>query len=52
MLKSDAERILRRYAEESKAQFTEQQIECLALALLKISEQVVEEALALFRPRK
>ncbi len=51
MLRSESERILRKYMEETKAQFTEEQIQCLALALLKISEQITEEALALYRPK-
>ncbi len=51
MLKSDAERILRRTMEETKMQLTEQQIQCLSQAMLKIAQQVVEEALSLYNPK-
>jgi hypothetical protein len=52
MLKSDAEKILRRYMLETNAQFSDEQIQCLAIALLKITEDIVEEALSLYRPKK
>ncbi len=46
MLKSEAEGIFRRYMEETKAEFTEAQIECIVQSLLKIGGRMVEEALA------
>lgn len=46
MLRSEAETVLRRCMEESKAQFTEEQVQCLVAAFLKIGGRMVEEALA------
>lgn len=46
MLRSEAETVFRRCMEDTKAQFTEEQIKCLVEAVLKISGRMVEEALA------
>lgn len=46
MLKSEAERMLRRCIEETKAEFTEEQIQCLILAFLKITDRMIEEGFA------
>ena len=50
MLKSEIERVFRRCVEESKAEFTEAQIQCIVLAMNKICGRIVEEALASYRP--
>jgi hypothetical protein len=50
MLKSEAERVIRRALEETHAQFTEEQIAALCLILTKICDQSIEEALANWRP--
>ncbi|HEY9787060.1 MAG TPA: hypothetical protein V6D17_16830 [Candidatus Obscuribacterales bacterium] len=52
MLKSEAERVIRKYMEEHKAQFTEEQIAALAEICIKIASTVVEEALASYSPGK
>lgn len=49
MFKSEAEHILRRAMEETKAEFTDEQVKCLALAILKISGVLLEEATAAMR---
>lgn len=46
MLKSEAEKVLRRTIEETKAEFSEEQISCLVTAMMKICGRIVEEALA------
>jgi len=46
MYKTDAERVIRRALEEAGAKFTEEQIKALAIAITKITETTVEEALA------
>ena len=46
MLKSETEHMLRRCMEETKAEFTEEQIQFLALAMNKICSRIVEEALS------
>jgi ribosomal protein S7 len=46
MLKSEAERVVRRALEETKAEFTEEQIQALSLICTKIASQIVEEAFA------
>lgn len=46
MLKSEAEGIFRRQMEETKAEFTDEQVECIVQALMKICGRMVEEALA------
>lgn len=51
MLKSDSEKILRRIMEESKAQFSEEQIKCISQAILEIAEELIAEARELFRTR-
>ncbi|MBZ0189023.1 MAG: hypothetical protein K8F91_22450 [Candidatus Obscuribacterales bacterium] len=50
MLKSDAERIIRRSIEETGAEFTEEQIAALSQMILKIAATMVEEALSTFKP--
>ncbi|MBY0548647.1 MAG: hypothetical protein K2W95_15355 [Candidatus Obscuribacterales bacterium] len=46
MLKSETERMLRRCIEETNAQFTEEQIQCLVAAFIKITERMIEEGFA------
>ncbi len=46
MLKSETERVLRRCIEETNAEFTEQQIQCLTMAFMKICDRIVEEAIS------
>ncbi len=48
MLKSEMEKVFRRCMEESKAEFTEEQIQCIIMAMNKICGRMVEEALASF----
>lgn len=50
MLKSEAEKIFRRNMEDTNAQFSEEQIQCLVAALMKISGRIVEEALSSYKP--
>ena len=50
MLKSEAERVVRRAIEETGAEFTEEQIQALCRICTKIAATVVEEAFANFRP--
>jgi hypothetical protein len=50
MLKSDAERLVRRSLEENNAQFTDEQITALAEIVMRIAGRIVEEALASYRP--
>ncbi|MBX9670875.1 MAG: hypothetical protein K2X93_25005 [Candidatus Obscuribacterales bacterium] len=50
MLKSEAERVIRKAIEESDAQFTEEQIKALSQMMLKISATTVEEAFASWKP--
>lgn len=50
MLKSEAERVVRRAIEETKAEFTEEQIHALCQMMIKIASTTVEEALASWRP--
>lgn len=50
MLKSEAEDAIRRLAEETGAQFTEEQVQTLARAITKICERMIEEALSQWRP--
>ncbi len=52
MLKSEAERVVRRAIEETNAQFTEEQIEAIALLVSRIALTTVEEALASWRPSR
>jgi hypothetical protein len=51
MLKSDAEQILRRAAEDAGAEFTEEQYQALAGAIMKIAGRLVEEMAASWRAR-
>ena len=51
MLKSESEKILRRCMEETQAQFTEEQIKCLSLAILEVASEMIAEALSLFKPK-
>lgn len=46
MLRSETERMLRRCIEETNAQFTEEQIQCLVVAFIKITERMIEEGFA------
>ena len=50
MLKSEAERVVRRALEETEAEFTEEQIQALCLMITKIASKTVEEALSSWRP--
>jgi hypothetical protein len=50
MLKSDAERQIRKAIEETGAEFTEEQIKALSQMILKVASTVVEEAFASWRP--
>jgi uncharacterized protein YpuA (DUF1002 family) len=50
MLKSEAERVIRRAMEETKAEFTEEQINALCQIMIKIANTTVEEALSTWRP--
>jgi hypothetical protein len=50
MLKSEAERVVRRALEETGAQFTEEQIDALSLLVSRIAITTVEEALSQWRP--
>jgi hypothetical protein len=52
MLKSESERILRRCMEENKAEFSEEQIKCLTQAILEIVDQMIQEALSLYKSRR
>lgn len=45
MLKSEAERIIQKYADENNAEFTESQKTALAMAMIQIASTIVEEAL-------
>lgn len=49
MLKGDAVHMVRRALEETGATFTEEQIEALAVIVLKIAGRIVEEAMASLR---
>ncbi|MBX9688007.1 MAG: hypothetical protein K2X27_14975 [Candidatus Obscuribacterales bacterium] len=46
MLKSEAEKLFQRCCEESKAEFTEEQKQCIVQAMMKICSRIVEEAMA------
>jgi hypothetical protein len=50
MLKSEAEQMIRRAVEETEAKFTEEQINCIAQIVMKITGRMIEEALASWRP--
>lgn len=50
MLKSEAERLIRRTIEETGATFTEEQIQALCVIVTKIAATTVEEAFASWRP--
>ena len=50
MLKSEAERVVRKALEETDAKFTEEQIQALSQICLKIAGTVVEEAFAQWGP--
>lgn len=50
MLKSEAERIIRKAMEDHNAQFTEEQVEALCQMFLKITQTTIEEAFANWRP--
>jgi len=45
MLKSEAERIITKFADEYNAEFTDEQKTALAMALISICSTIVEEAL-------
>lgn len=51
MLKGEAERVIRRAMEDTKAEFTEEQIQALSAIITKIAATTVEEALASWSPR-
>ncbi|MDZ4833497.1 MAG: hypothetical protein SGJ27_06930 [Candidatus Melainabacteria bacterium] len=46
MLKSEAERVIRKALEESDAQFTDEQITALSLIMIRITATTIEEAFA------
>ena len=46
MLRSEAETVFRRCMEDTKAEFTEEQIQCLIMAIVKIGGRMVEEGVA------
>ncbi len=50
MFKSESEHIVRAVVEETKAQFTEEQVQALSLCITKIASRIIEEAFATFRP--
>ena len=50
MYKSEAEQVIRKTLEETKATFTEEQIQALGKIVTKIASQIVEEAFASYRP--
>lgn len=50
MLKSEADRVIRRALEDNNANFTEEQIAALSQLVVKIASTVVEEALSNWRP--
>jgi len=50
MFKSEAERIIRRAMEETGAKFTDEQIQALSRAVVKICAAIIEEAFSSFRP--
>lgn len=50
MFVSEAEHMIRRALEETKAEFTDEQVQALAMAMTKICSRVIEEALASWRP--
>ncbi|MBX9951377.1 MAG: hypothetical protein K2Y39_19570 [Candidatus Obscuribacterales bacterium] len=45
MLKSEAERIITKFADEYNAEFTDEQKTALAMAFITIASTIVEEAL-------
>jgi hypothetical protein len=51
MLKSDAERIVKRAMEDAGAEFTEEQIVALAQMSMRIAGRIVEEMAASWKPR-
>lgn len=46
MLKSEVERVVRTVIEETKAEFTEEQIEALSQMLLRVTATQIEEGFA------
>lgn len=52
MLKSEAERIIKRVSEETNAQFTEEQMAALSEIIIRVASTIVEEALATYSPGK
>ncbi len=52
MLKSEAERIINKYTEEHKAEFTDEQKTALAQAMIHICSTIVEEALNNVSPNR
>lgn len=52
MLKSEAEHIVRRAAEETLCFLEEEQVKCLALAMMTIAERLVEESVASMNSRR
>ncbi|MBX9770236.1 MAG: hypothetical protein K2X29_02635 [Candidatus Obscuribacterales bacterium] len=50
MLKSEAEQMVLRVAEETGASFTPEQSEAIATAILKIAGRLIEEALSSYKP--
>jgi len=51
MLKSEAERVIRKAMEEHKAQFTDEQVNAMVQFLTKIVSQSIEEAFASWSPK-
>jgi hypothetical protein len=52
MLKSEAELMVRRVAEETGVEFSDEQVSALALIVLKIAGRMLEEALSTFQSNK
>lgn len=50
MFKSEAEDIIKRANEEFQAKFSEEQVKCLAMAMMKINGRMIEESFASYRP--
>ena len=51
MLRSEAERVVRSVLAETKAEFTEEQIQALCHIITRIANQTVEEGFANWSPK-
>lgn len=52
MLRSEAEQMVRRVAEETGVQFTDEQVAALAMIVLKVAGRMIEEALSAYSSNK